>query len=763
MVEEIKVSIIIPVYNVEQYVKECLDSIKAQTLKEMEIICVDDGSTDSSLKILQEYAETDPNIIVIHQENQGAAVARNKAMEMCKGKFVAFMDPDDFYPDNNVLFELYNAAEKNQAFIVGGSLTEMNESGMLLDRKYSENDPRVFPKDGWVDYTEYQYDYYYVRFIFDRKMLIENHIIFPEYRRFQDPPFFVRSMITAQKFYALKRATYCYRVSNKYNDWTEEKLNHYIMGNNDLLELSTRYNLEALHKRVAKRILVDRGAEIVTWMSSDSICNTLEQTRKLLHPELFPEESVFQNGGVDALFFAGQWAQKLETDKKDKNAKVLRSGAVADPFVSVVIPVYNVEKYLLECLKSIANQTLKNIEMICVNDGSTDQSLDILLNYALQDNRITVITQDNGGLSSARNVGAKYARGEYIYFMDSDDWLEEDALEIAYRTALNKNLDVVVFDAVAFTDSEELVERQQYFAKVYERQHDYICEGGVYKGSQLLKKMLEYGEYQPSAWLKVISKKFFVENDLWFYNGILHEDNLYTYKMFLLADRVCHIPRTFFHRRIREDSIMMKRVSFANVYGLFCSYIGMTEFFESHELDEDGRKSAIELMTRIINTARSRYSELIEAEKYAEYALPDYQRMLFHNNVSESGKLKKVQNETYGKLKQAWKDKSEINAKLQRTYKEKSEINAKLQRTYKEKSEINAKLQRTYKEKSEINAKLQKAYNEKFERGLEIKRLTNEIDKLKEENNLLRSQNERRLISRIKKISLNAIKQKIND
>ena len=113
--------------------------------------------------------------------------------------------------------------------------------------------------------------------------------------------------------------------------------------------------------------------------------------------------------------------------------------------ISVIIPVYNVEKYLKECLDSVINQTLKDIEIICVNDGSTDNSLNILENYAKKDNRIIVISQKNKGLSGARNTGLKYCSGEYVSFIDSDDYVSKDLFELTYNNAISNNSDLVIF------------------------------------------------------------------------------------------------------------------------------------------------------------------------------------------------------------------------------------------------------------------------------------------------------------------------------
>ncbi len=121
-----KVSIIVPVYNVEKYLKRCLDSLISQTLKDIEIICVNDGSKDNSDKILEEYARKDSRIIIINQENQGISVARNNGMDIAKGKYVGFVDSDDWV-DSDFFEKLYNAAEKNNAQMAVCSIIRLNE------------------------------------------------------------------------------------------------------------------------------------------------------------------------------------------------------------------------------------------------------------------------------------------------------------------------------------------------------------------------------------------------------------------------------------------------------------------------------------------------------------------------------------------------------------------------------------------------------------------------------------------------------------
>ena len=129
--------------------------------------------------------------------------------------------------------------------------------------------------------------------------------------------------------------------------------------------------------------------------------------------------------------------------------------------VSVIVPVYNVEKYLKDCLDSVVNQTLEDIEIICVNDGSTDNSLAILEEYAEKDSRIKIITQENKGLGGARNTGLYHANGEYISFIDSDDWIELNTFEELYNMSKNLDLDMLMFQMKVFNiETGEFIEDQ---------------------------------------------------------------------------------------------------------------------------------------------------------------------------------------------------------------------------------------------------------------------------------------------------------------
>ncbi|MBL0052074.1 MAG: glycosyltransferase family 2 protein [Bacteroidetes bacterium] len=202
------------------------------------------------------------------------------------------------------------------------------------------------------------------------------------------------------------------------------------------------------------------------------------------------------------------------------------------PKISVVVPVYNTASYLAECLNSIMNQTFNDIEIICVNDGSTDDSPLMLESFKNKDERIVVINKKNGGLSSARNTGIKHAKGEYVYFIDSDDYLELDAFERLNKSILEDKPQVVCFGLKAFLDPSftdatfDLAGKEKYYERSY-------LEEKVYSGPELYEVLLAKNNFVFSCCLYLTERKFLLQTSIIFYEGLLHEDELFTRLLFL--------------------------------------------------------------------------------------------------------------------------------------------------------------------------------------------------------------------------------------
>lgn len=230
------------------------------------------------------------------------------------------------------------------------------------------------------------------------------------------------------------------------------------------------------------------------------------------------------------------------------------------PKVSVIIPVYNTADYLSETIGSICNQTLKELEIILLNDGSTDDSMRIIEEYAAADARIQYHVQTNQGLSVARNQAMKFATGKYIYFMDSDDILDTTALQKCYMTCEEDDLDFAFFDAEPITESANNGNIPDYNRK------SRINED-VWKGIDLLNYELDNHLFRTPVWLCLVNRHYLNGFFKRFAPGVIHEDHPFAMQLYLYAKRVRYIPEPYFKRRIRTGSIMTRCFGMRNIEG----------------------------------------------------------------------------------------------------------------------------------------------------------------------------------------------------
>lgn len=291
-----KVSVVIPVYNCEKYLEKCLHSVLNQTLQEIEIICVDDGSTDDSAKILKNFAQTEERIVLQKQKNQGAGKARNTGIEIAKGKYIAFLDADDYYVDCDALEKMYYACEKEKVSVCGSLRMVLEEDGEKKGSLFSElffnNQDEVI-----CDYRDYQLDYDYQSFLFERELLQIKRIEFPLYRRFQDPPFLVKALFAAQKFAVANTYLYCYRVPNIAFRFNERKTADLLRGLNDNLEFAREHQLDLLFEKTLERLeyeyadlichnLSEENLEILEllWKANQIVCEKYQKKDSVIRP-----------------------------------------------------------------------------------------------------------------------------------------------------------------------------------------------------------------------------------------------------------------------------------------------------------------------------------------------------------------------------------------------------------------------------------------------------------------------------------------------
>lgn len=246
-----KITVIIPIYNMGRYLEECLDSIVNQTIDGVEVIAVNDGSTDNSLEILNRYSEKYPNIMVHSQENQGQASAKNYGILHAKGKYIIFMDPDDYYPDDKCLENLYNCAEKQQALICAGIILH-NSNGTITIRE-PEHIEKYYHNQ-YVEVLDYDNIYNHTRYLFNREHIISNNILFPLYRRYEDQPFTVKALALAGKFFASNVSMYVYRIGHKKVKYSLAVCKDMISGVRDTINLCRQYGLDKMYEKCLKNI-----------------------------------------------------------------------------------------------------------------------------------------------------------------------------------------------------------------------------------------------------------------------------------------------------------------------------------------------------------------------------------------------------------------------------------------------------------------------------------------------------------------------------
>ncbi len=206
------------------------------------------------------------------------------------------------------------------------------------------------------------------------------------------------------------------------------------------------------------------------------------------------------------------------------------------PKISVIIPVYNDEFRISICLDSVLhNQSLDHVEVICVNDGSTDNSLQILELYRTTHANLRIITQTNKGLSSARNTGLEAATGKYVYFVDSDDKIANDMLRKLWLTCEEKALDVLFFSFADFGDTPGICEK--FKAHISRVKRVAQLDTNVLSGQDMFIKMCKDDEYYVVVWAQILRRQFLLEKSITFRDGILFEDNLFTFSILMNAER----------------------------------------------------------------------------------------------------------------------------------------------------------------------------------------------------------------------------------
>lgn len=633
-----KLSIVVPVYNVEAYLDECLQSLTNQTFKDIEIVCVNDGSTDGSARILEKYRKNDRRIKVVGKaKNEGLLLARRDGVYAAAGDHVVFVDSDD-YLDLSACRTIEELLEKDDCDILQFACSVVNVSEDPATVRWLED--ALTPKGKkycgeeilkafFVDRTEITS---LVGKAFKRKLLMQAYSQMPFYNCYvgEDVYQFFYFAFFAQSCVGVRtKGLYFYRrgsgvTASSYLSAEEFERNcsmSRICGNiGDFLQKNAPHLQKIIKECVSKRLLTD--------------CLRAFKTRLLERDKSAGERMLVRCWGENELF-----ASLVQTELGISDEELRKKHQIAQkrphtasawneenrPKVSVIVPVFNCEKYLTECLESLTTQNEKSIEIICVNDGSTDGSLKILERFCSLDNRITLISTANQGLSVTRNLGLKYARGKYVRFLDSDDKIGPGSIERLFEFAEDNGLDLLAFGAAVFYENEQLKEKFSSSADYYRCSKDL---SKATSGQQLFAALNSICEYRANAGLLFIRRDFLKRSGIEFIPGILHEDEAFGFECLLKATRAARINEIHYLRRIRPDSIMTKAKSFKNLYGYLRVYMEQAFIVGKIKFEnKNAERAALQVMNnmgracistwhRIPNEEKKKISTLTALEKF---------------------------------------------------------------------------------------------------------------------------------------------------
>lgn len=511
------ISIIVPIYNVEEYLRECLDSIQKQTYPNFECIMVNDGSTDNSKQIAEEYL-VDSRFKLINQSNQGLSSARNTGISRIREEstFVAFVDSDDYvYP--NFLETLVEYIEEDVDIIEG--MVEHYHNGNIyyfpqvehykviletvaekLEKLALERIRNgVFPK------------------LIRRELLNDN--FFPEGWLFEDLAVVPELVTNSTKWVKIQETVYTYRIRDNSiitSSFSEKDL--------DIFKIFEKFDC----------FFKDESLNIKIWV----------EKLKLLHINYRSQK------------VPNQYIERYQKEKERilSNIEEYEKGEL----ISIIVPIYNSENYLRQCLDSIMGQTYKNFECLLINDASPDHSADICREYVSKDSRFRYFEQENGGVSSARNLGIECSKGQYITFINSDDWVESDHLEVLYRALIDEKADIAISTYKQFS-----MEDNCYYVHSYQRGY----EKRIFEKYQLIEELPVLERYDQSYGLtfgKIISKKALGIIRFNEYTTLC-EDMEFWYKLYLFSNKIIYINKDTYNYR-KYGNASLKSIDAKNKY-----------------------------------------------------------------------------------------------------------------------------------------------------------------------------------------------------
>ena len=591
-----KVSVVVPCYNMEKYIERCLDSLQKQLLEDIEIICVDDKSTDNTLDVLKSRAETDPRIrIITHEKNMGVAVARNTGINNATGEFVGFVDADD-YVDIDFYQKIYNHAIRTGAELSKGLLTVIENGRRFIP-----------PTNDHAKRRKIRFCYDFTSAIYKKDFLDKHNLRFMEGVVLgEDITFLIKAAYLCNDLAICPYATsyyYVIRPGSANTTMSKDKIDSIVTIVNHMMDYANNatnmpkedYNfivwfvLDVLVKNIVKAKFEDRKLLENTVLkvlktsknkkeTTVSLCDVFGTLADRVYNNYIPHKlfldimknvnpevyNIYTKQIISEKIRAAGMLNITETQAYTKiklfnkipvyskykgHAEFKKNDFPVNlvdgmPKISIIVPFYNNQRHIGECLSSLTQQTLKDIEILCIDDCGIDSSRKIVEQFATKDNRIKVIKNTKKhGMAFCKNLGVKHACAPYVMFCDADDMLTTDACEKLFYAIFNSKSDIAVCSTeIKYEEGEERIPEEAFFK---------INTNGAFDMNKQIQMSCNV-----RAFAKVFKRQIINEKGLDFPIGIKNEDDFYYTAYCVWVKRIALISEALYIKRNSKTSIM---------------------------------------------------------------------------------------------------------------------------------------------------------------------------------------------------------------
>ena len=438
----VTLSVIIPVYNAEHTIRETLDSVLNQSLKEIEVICVDDGSRDASVEVIREYMARDSRIQLLRQQNRYAGAARNAGIDVAKGEYLFFLDADDYVLDYALEAACAKAEKYNLDCLKFMALTWDEKEGRYVDKP--RNSGGLLGIEDYNRLLKVGRDSALLRVgvtpwsgIYRRAFVLEKNCRFNHLRCVNDRSFWTKVMTNADRMMIVRDRVTVHRISQD-QSLVGKRSEHFDCQIESAQLTEHQLREDGVSPEAMGQIMQQEYVDLAVWYSRFSVNpeQKTEMDRQI--------REYLDNSGTAYGDLLTRWLSRARSSSQQSPEVKPFHDAVPDPFVSVLVPVGNTEEILNRALDSLTGQNLEEMEFLLLDSGRTELGRAIMKEYAAIDRRFRILDVSGAeGYEQMMNLGLAQAKGEYIGLLEPQDYVSADMYERLWKQAKKHNLDLI--------------------------------------------------------------------------------------------------------------------------------------------------------------------------------------------------------------------------------------------------------------------------------------------------------------------------------